>query len=92
MLDTPNNIFDPISTIKIPKIGPFSDYIGSKIVKNGLKYFLHGFFRVWQIRKQKKKLYQMKDEIKTICLVYIFHIFLFATPLKIYAENIFSLF
>ena len=39
MLDTSNNFFDLISLMKILKIGPFSDYIGSKMVKNGLKIF-----------------------------------------------------
>ena len=38
----------------------------------------------------KKNAYQMKDEIKLIHLVYIFNNFVYATPLKIDAENIFS--
>ena len=54
MLNTPKHFFDLISIMKIPKICPFSDYIGSKMVKNGLKYFGHGFLRVWHIQKQKK--------------------------------------
>ena len=38
----------------------------------------------------KKNAYRMKDEIKLIHLVYIFHYFIYATPFKIDAENIFS--
>ena len=39
MLETSNNYFDFIFIMKVLKIGPFSDYIGSKMVKNGLKIF-----------------------------------------------------
>ncbi len=39
MLETPNNYFDHISIMKIPKIWPIYDYIGSKMVKNRLKIF-----------------------------------------------------
>ena len=39
MLKAFNNNFGAISKIKIPKIGPFTDYIGSKMVKKGLKIF-----------------------------------------------------
>ena len=89
MLDTSNNFFDLISLKKILKIGPFSDYIGSKMVKNGLK-----IFSTWILKgvayMNKKNAYQMKDEIKLIHLVYIFNKFVYAIPLKIDAENIFS--
>ena len=39
MLETSNNYFDFTFIIKILKIGAFSDYIGSKMVKNRLKIF-----------------------------------------------------
>ena len=39
MLETSNNYFDFTFIIKILKIGAFSDYNGSKMVKNRLKIF-----------------------------------------------------
>ena len=64
-----------------------------KFTQNGKKWVKNIYrmdFEGCDIYEFEKKAYQMKDEIKSIHLVYIFYNFVYATPLKINAENHYS--
>ena len=55
MLDIPNNFCYLISIMKIAKICPFSDYVGSKMVKKLAKNIFCKAFEGTELQEIKKK-------------------------------------